>query len=696
MPSLLNSMIRWRRTLIAAVLAAGIGCAAIAWRIGAAELTKPSPEDRQVTLLVRAFLKREHLSKHALDDEISQRGLKAFLKTLDPLKVYFYQSDVDEFASRKTDLDDKIRQGDIRFGYTIFKRFLHRVDERVQTVQELLNGKFDFTKDEQIVIDGDMANYPRSPAEARDRWRRRLKYDLLVLESDKTTGKKAVDKLRRRYSSFASRMHQTDGHELLEMYLTSFTSSYDPHTTYMSPATLENFRILMRLNLEGIGAALRVDDGYIVVSEIIPNGAADKHGKLKPEDRIVSVGQGLEGEMEDVVDRKLTDVVKLIRGKAGTIVRLGVTGATGGETKIYKITRARIELKDSEARGVIRPAGKKANGKPFKVGVINLPSFYMDMEAAQRNERDYKSTTRDVRRILDDFGRQGVDVVLLDLRRNGGGSLTEAINLTGLFIDEGPVVQVKDSGGRIQHFDDEDEGMAWSGPLVVATSKFSASASEIFAGAIQDYRRGIVVGDAATHGKGTVQTLLDLGSQVFRINNPPNLGALKITMQQFYLPKGASTQKRGVLADIVLPSLSTHMDVGEADLDFAIEFDRIPALDVDNYGRVSERMLAPLRAKSAVRRGGSDKFRKLLKDIERYKEQKKKKKVSIKRDVFLAERKELNAEKEDEKTLENQGKSQDKVFADNFYNQELLSIAADYTEMLQTNRQSRNSRNRRR
>jgi len=633
-----------------------------------------------------SLIKHEHLSKHVLDDEISERGLDSFLRTLDPMKMYFNQSDVDEFMQRKHELDDMLKKKDISFAYTVFNRFLGRIDERVKMIDGLLKDEFDFALDEELLTDRDLVKYPRDEKELRDRWRRRIKYDLLVLKGDEKEGKEAREKLQRRYQSFARRMHQADADELLEWYLTSITSSFDPHTTYMSPSTLENFRIQMRLNLEGIGAALQPIDGYTTVSKIIPGGAADEHGKLKAEDRIVSVGQGKSGEMVDVVDMKLSDVVQLIRGKAGTVVRLGVIPAGGSETKIYSITRAKIELKDSEARGEVIEEGKKADGSPVRIGVIDLPSFYMDMEAAGKGIENYKSTTVDVKRILEDFSEKKVDVVVLDLRRNGGGSLTEAIELTGLFIDSGIVVQVKNSDGDIQEYDDRDRGMSWSGPLVVVTSKFSASASEILAGAVQDYRRGLVVGDSSTHGKGTVQSLLELGKQLFRIPNPPNLGALKITMQQFYRPNGDSTQQRGVLADVTLPSLTDHMDVGEADLDYAIEFEKISAARYPRYNMVAPEIIQAVESRSKARISESEDFTKLVKNIERYKAQKEKKKVSLNEEEFFAERAELDAEKEEEKQLEEQIQPDDEVVKRDFYFNEVLAITSDYFRLLQTNR----------
>jgi carboxyl-terminal processing protease len=652
-------------------------------------LQAPRPSDRQVAKVVVALMKRDHLSRHPLDDEISRRGLRLFIKSLDGMKLYFYQSDIDAFNRRQDQLDDMVATGDISFAYEIFNVLLKRIDERVAMVDELLKEDFDFTVDETLITDADKLSFPKDAAEARERWRKRLKYDLLVLKSEKDDSKKAANqedpkvRLSRRYHSFAKRMHQTDPDELLEMYLTSITSSYDPHTTYMSPSSLENFRILMSLNLEGIGAQLQVVDGYTVVNKIIPGGAAEKSGQIKVEDRIVSVGQGEDGEMVDVVDMKLNDVVQLIRGRAGSVVRLGVTPAGGGETKIVKIVRQKIELKDSEARGVIFEEGMKQDGTPFKIGVIDLPSFYMDMEGARDGSNDFKSTTRDVKKILDNFKSKGVDALILDLRRNGGGSLTEAINLTGLFIEDGPVVQVKDPDGRVQHYDDLDRMMYWTGPLVVMTSKFSASASEILAGAIQDYHRGIIIGDTSTHGKGTVQSLLDLGPQMFRIANPPNLGALKLTMQQFYRPNGDSTQQRGVLADIVLPSLTDHMDVSEADLDYPIAFDKVPAAQFNRYDHVVPTVVEALKQASQARREKSEDFRKLMKNIDRYMEQKTKKEVPLNEEKFLARRAELDSEKEEEKLFEDQQNGgADEVVKRDFYFNEVMAVTLDYLRLL--------------
>jgi len=675
----------------------------------------PRPEDRQITSIVRPLLLTKHLSgRHTLDKEIAGRWMKTFLKSMDPLKVYFYQSDVDEFTQHQDDLIKTIEKNDISFAYVVFQRLLQRVDERVRLVDELLAQPQDFTVDEEMVVDRDLLEYPKDPNEARDRWRKRIKYDLLVLKSDKEKKalasedlehkkdaktpqaqsekknndikkdeKTPVEKLRQRYHSFARRMHQTDADELLEIYLNSLTTSFDPHTDYMSPSTQENFDIMMRLELEGIGASLQADDSYPVVKHLVPGGAADKDSRLKVEDKIVGVGEGAEGPVVDVIDMKLNDVVKLIRGKRGTIVRLEVL-TPGGERKTLNITREKIELKDSEAKGEIFEAGKRPDGAPFKIGVIDLPSFYMDMTGYRRGLADFKSTTRDVRVILEDFNKKGVDTVVLDLRRNGGGSLTEAINLTGLFIPEGPIVQVKDADGHVQPYYDQDSEMVWSGPLVVVTSKFSASASEILAGAIQDYGRGLIVGDHSTHGKGTVQSLLDIGQHLFfNLPNTQSMGALKVTMQQFYRPNGESTQKRGVLADIELPSRTTYYDVGEADLDYPVEFDRVDPMQYKRFDFVTPPIRDQLKRLSEQRVQATDKFQKELRNIARYKEQKAKKSITLNEEKFLKEREELNADKDEEKTFEELNNPDNKGIVRDYYLDEVLDIAVDYLNIRQ-------------
>ena len=670
----------WRRRSITAVLGLA-ALAALLFPLQGDELGGPSPKDRRIALLVHSRLKDLHLSKHPLNDEISERAIKSLVRRLDPFKLYFLQADVDEFNANKHEMDDMVTKGDVTFIYTIFTRLLQRIDERVLVANELIDEEHDFTADEEMISDPEDVIYATNAAEARERWRKRIKYNILSLKSEEMEGEKVMERLHRRYTSFAKQMHQTSSDELLEMFLNSVANSYDPHTSYMSPSTLENFRIQMRLELEGIGAALQLIDGYTVVSRVIPGGAADLNGKLKAQDRIVSVGQGEDGEMEDVLDMKLDAVVSRIRGKAGTVVRLGVI-VENGDTEIYNITRAKISLTDSEARGTIIEHELGSGDATLKVGVIDLPSFYMDMQAASRGDKNYKSTTRDVQVILDDFASKNVAVVVLDLSQNGGGSLTEAINLTGLFIDTGPVVQVKGPDGKVEKYEDVAKGMGWNGPLVVLTSRFSASASEILAGAIRDYQRGLIVGDESTHGKGTVQSLMDLGSQLFGINNGPNLGALKLTMQQFYRPNGESTQMRGVPSDVVLPSITDHMKIREGDLDYAVAFDKVDSATDVNLGMLDNALIERLRRRSQKRVGKSEEFAGLLEDIERYKVQRDRKTVTINEEKYLAERAQFDVESENRRQLEKRNDSDDDVFADTFYNTEVLDITADYVELL--------------
>jgi carboxyl-terminal processing protease len=667
--------------LSAAVTGSGLVLrASTAW----AEPGPATAEERQIVLAVSMLMQR-HLSGHPLDDEMSERCIETYLKTLDPLKLYFYQSDVDAFMTKKDQLDDMFKNGDIQFGEDVFATFLKRVDERMDVALADLKKPQDFTVDEEMVRDPEAATYAKTPAEADERWRKRVKYDLLSEMVDDVPLDKAVDKLTKRYESIRKRWHQTSNDELLEIYLTAMTTGFDPHSDYMSPSTYENFNIMMRLELEGIGASLRNDDGYTVVHNIIPGGAADKESHLKPEDKIMGVGQGKDGEIEDIADMKLNDVVAKIRGKRGTVVRLEVDAADGTGRHTYTITRDRIELKDSEARSEVIERGKKPDGSPYRIGVIQLPSFYMDMDGSRLGLPNFKSTTRDVRRLLEEFKTQNVDAVMVDLRWNGGGSLLEARDMSGLFIDQGPVVQVKGIDGRTQPYLDPEAGMVWDGPLVVVINKFSASASEIFAGAIQDYGRGIVIGDKSTHGKGTVQQMFDLGDALFRFNRK-NLGSLKLTIQQFYRPSGDSTQNRGVVSDVELPSLTEELDVGEADLDYAMKFDQVDPLPHDLYHMVDQKTVEGLRTRSQQRVANSDFFKREERRIARYTDMKDRKTVTLNKDKFMSERAELHAEKEEEDTFDKLTDPDRPVYELDGYGQEVLDITVDYLDLLGGNK----------
>ncbi len=645
----------------------------------AAAPLKPGAEDPLVARYVSRLLPKKHISGRPVDDQVSSRALDTFVKMLDPMKLYFMQSDIAGFEPYRNQIDDLVLRGDLSPAYAIFSRFLQRVNERVQVAQTYIAADLDLTEPDSITVDPKSTNYAANENEANDRWRKQIKLNVLDLKDEGKTIEEARDQLSRRYARYARRWAQTDGDELLEMYLTSVTMAYDPHTTYMSPGSFKDFQIMMRLNLEGIGAALREKDGYTVVSNVIPGGAADKDGRLKEDDYIVSVGQGAAGEMMDIVELPLKQVVDQIRGSAGTTVRLGVKKGGAGEVEIYQIVRAQVELDESAARGkVIENELPNSSGK-LKIGYINLPSFYLDMNAARSGPNsNFRSSTRDVRRILDDFRAQHVDGVVLDLTKNGGGSLSEAVSLTGLFIDSGPVVQVKDSDGNIQELPDEERGVAWDGPLVVMTSRFSASASEILAGAIKDYHRGIVVGDPTTHGKGTVQTLMDLGQEVFH-HNRTNLGALKVTLQQFYLPDGDSTQRAGVTADVILPSISAVIEgIGEADLDYALEHDRVKAVKHRDYKMVPGNLVTSLRQNSIERVAKDAEFMELMRRRDLYTRVKQEKTISLKEDEFIARRKEMDAQKEADKEEVELEKASEIVYRDYFYNREALNVTHDY------------------
>jgi carboxyl-terminal processing protease len=702
-----NMSLSWLAILVTLICSYLVSTTVIADDLG-----KPTRTDQLVSKMVAQLMQRDHLSSRPLDDTISERAFDQFVKMLDPMKVYFLQSDIDQFAQWKDELDDQMVSGDFSAAFAVFERFLKRVDQRTTLAQELIDIDHDFTIDEEMVTDRDLLGFPKNEQEVRDRWRKRIKYSLLVLnndddddekaESDESAKKKKKadkpkDILRKRYSSFARRMHQTDTEDVVEMYITAITTSFDPHTSYMSKGTFENFLIQMGLELEGIGATLQAtDDGYTVIKNIVPGGAAATQGGLKVEDKIIAVGQGDDegnrsdpklfaehgGDFVDATGMKLDDVVGMIRGKAGTVVRLSVLSENDEGIHTVVIVREKIKLEDSAAHGEIFEEGVKADGSPNKIGVIELPSFYADMGGDAPGGR---STTTDVRRILEGFKTEGVDAVVLDLRNNGGGSLREAIDCTGLFIDLGPVVQVKDAYGQIEKHNDESRGMAWEGPLVVLTSKFSASASEILAGAVQDYNRGLVVGDTTTHGKGTVQSLINLNQILYKVRNPPNVfGALKITMQQFYRPNGDSTQKRGVLSDLVLPSITDKMDVGEADLDYPVEFDRVPKASFKGYSMVDPEIKEVLQVKSQERVNASEEFADEIRKINNYVEQKGLKSVSLNEEKFLARRKQLDTEREDRKAIEKQVLP-DREIERNYYLDEVLRITADYMNLLGKN-----------
>ncbi len=640
-----------------------------------------APQTQQIARRVSQMIEGNHISRAPIDDKISARFLDTFIKQMDAQKLYFLQADIDQFKGLKTQLDDLVKSGNTEFAANSWKLFIQRLDERMAVAHKWIDAQHDFTVDEAMAVDPKETAYAVNVAELDERWRKRVKFDLLALKLDKTADDEARKRLHRRYKTIRESFAQTEPDEVVEMYLTSLCEAFDPHSSYMSPRTLDDFRIQMELKLDGIGAALRGEDGYTVVQSIVPGGAAAADGRLKPGDKITAVSND-KGEMVDVIEMKLTKVVDYIRGKRGTKVKLQVVKGEGGAGELIELVRQTVPLTASEVKGEIIPAGDRVKGAAGRIGVIRIPSFYRDFRGAENGVEDFKSTSRDVKKVIDEFNSKGgVDLILIDLRTNGGGALTEAIEVSGLFIDEGPVVQVKNSRDKVSQLNDEEPGTSWNKPLVVVTNRLSASASEIFAGVIKDYRRGIIVGDRTTHGKGTVQSVMNVGKSAFDFLNPgPEQGALKLTIQQFYRVNGDSTQNLGVPSDVTLPSLLDNMDLGESYLDNAMPFDRVAAAAMTPYKAVAPEIVSALRDRSRKRVAEQPEFQKIETEIAKFLDRKARKSVSLNEAELMKER--SDEENKVKEKIEAEEAGEGPVFADNPYNTELLSVALDYLSLL--------------
>ncbi len=539
---------------------------------------QPTREQRQSTLIINNVVGKYHYKKSVLNDAMSSAILERYLESLDANKRYFTQLDVDRFSKKyQNRLDDALRGAMLEPAFEIFTAYRLRVEERVSHALKLLDSNFNYELDENYRFDREDAPWAADKAELDELWRKRIKNDILGL---KLTGKKMKEikkTLRKRYENTLHRTRQLASNDVYQIFINAYTQTIEPHTSYMLPRLAENFDISMRLSLEGIGAVLTVEDEYTVVIKTVPGGPAGLSGMVHPGDRITGVGQGKKGEIVDVVGWRLQDVVDLIRGPKGSVVRLQIQpedSVSTGPVKTVVLVRNKIKLEDQAAKKSIieNPGGRTS----VRIGVVDVPAFYRDFDAASKGKKDFRSTTRDVRKILKELAAEKVDGIVIDLRQNGGGSLTEATELTGLFIPSGPVVQVKDSTGSLEIERDMDPEQVYAGPLAVLVDRYSASASEIFAGAIQDYGRGIIIGEP-TFGKGTVQTLIDLDRFVH--NSGKKLGRLRLTMAQFFRVDGASTQFRGVVPDIIYPTASSSDDEGERSLDNALPWARIDALN---------------------------------------------------------------------------------------------------------------------
>ena len=533
----------------------------------------PTDQENYVARRVADIIAREHYRRAPLDDHLSSLILDRYLDAIDGGRSYFYASDIAEFERYRYELDDAIKAGDVEPAFVIFRRYQQRNRERMNYAVELLTKKPDFDVDETFNFDREKEPWPANAAEMNELWRKRVKNDALSLVIAGKQWSEAAEVLHKRYERVAKRMDQSKPEDVFEAFMNAFVLSLDPHSNYFSARNSEEYNIQMSLSYEGIGASLQLTDDFVTVIDVIAGGPAAVSGKLAASDRITAVGEGKAGELTDVIGWRLDDVVQKIRGPGGTLVRLQLLpagAAPGSAQKVVEFTRNRVSLEAQAAHKAMRTVQR--NGRDVKVGIITVPSFYQDYDASRAGAKDFRSTTRDVQRLIGELRKDGAEVLIMDLRANGGGYLPEAESLTGLFIDRGPVVQLRDTSGKIEVDDDPDPAIFYAGPLVVLVDRFSASASEIFAGAIQDYGRGLIIGQQ-TYGKGTVQNAHPLNYTIF--GRKPELGQLNVTIGKYYRITGESTQDRGVTPDIKLPSLIDANEVGESTRDRALPWDHI-------------------------------------------------------------------------------------------------------------------------
>lgn len=544
----------------------------------------------RAALIITHIMAKYHYRKEPLDDALSSRILDSYLDSLDGNRSFFLKKDITDFERYRYRLDESIEGPDLEPAYAIFKVYRQRVDERSAYARSVLESGFDFSVDEDYMFDRRESDWAQTRQELNEIWRKKVKNDyLMLLLADKADGE-IKEILRKRYARFRTSTFQLNSNDVFQSFINAYTIAVEPHTFYFTPRSSENFDITMRLSLEGIGAVLRAEHDYTVVQKIIPGGPAELGGQLQANDRITGVGQGVQGGITDVVGWRLDDVVDMIRGPKGSVVRLEILSERdgfAGNGKVISITRDEIRLEEQAAKSEII---RLENGG--LIGVITVPAFYSDFPAQAQGKKDYRSTTRDVRRMLAGLKEKNLDGLLIDLRGNGGGSLLEALELTGLFIESGPIIQTRDYSGKIEINSDPDPDIAYGGPLAVLVNRNSASASEIFAGAIQDYRRGIIIGEP-TFGKGTVQNIIDLNH--FTDSSDEDHGRLKATVAQFFRISGGSNQHRGVIPDIIFPTAHYGQDYGERVLDNALPWDEVKPLrfiptsaPVESFARARE------------------------------------------------------------------------------------------------------------
>lgn len=601
------------------------------------------PEENQVNveLLITQILRQHHYRKIALNDSLSSVILDNYINAFDHNKVYFLAGDIENFEQYRNTLDDDLKKGNLVPAFHIYNIFKKRFIARSDYIDKLLEKDFDFTIDEYYETNRDEAVWAKSDEELNEVWRKLLKSQALSLKLSGKKKEEINESLKTRYDNLKKGIIEYNSEDVFQVYMNAFTESFDPHTSYFSPSTSENFKIAMSQSLEGIGASLQRENDYTKVAELVPGGPAFKSKALNKNDRIIGVAQGKDGKMVDVIGWRIDEVVKLIRGPKGTTVRLQILPAIEGVNALpteISLVRDKIKLEEQAAKKELIKVDK--GNKQYRIGVITIPTFYMDFEEAQKGNPDYRSTTRDVKELIRALEKEGMDGLVIDLRYNGGGSLTEAIELSGLFIKEGPVVQIKSANGSIEVAEDPDPKIFYDGPLGVLTNRFSASASEIFAGAIQDYQRGVLIGEQ-TYGKGTVQNLLDLGR--FLPGAKEESGQVKVTLAKFYRVTGSSTQHKGVTPDIELPAVFSAEDFGESSQKSALPWDHIASADFNSTNMLSEKAINQLKKKYQQRLQNDTNLKKLIEDTKMIKEARNDSKVSLLESKRIKEREEEEA-----------------------------------------------------
>ena len=591
-------------------------------------------------------LQTKHYSSVEIDDNFSATVFDSYLDSLDGSHLYFMRGDINKLSAYRYTLDDSLKDGSVEPGFEIYNRYYQRVLERlIYSIEEVENNisSMDFSIDETILIDREEAPYANTDAELDEIWRKRIKNSVLSLRLTGDTDEEIAEKLGKRYRNQLNQVLKTNARDIFQTYLATVAKAVDPHTSYFSPRDSENFNMGLSLSLQGIGAQLTTDEEYTKVAELIKGGPAERGKELKKGDRIIGIAQGVDGEIQDVVGMRLDDVVAQIRGEKGTIVRLSVLSEESvaeSEASMVSITRDTVKLEDQSAKQEVIELSY--NDQDYKIGIIHLPTFYFDFEAASRGEEDFKSSTRDVKVLLEELQEEQVDAVVVDLRNNGGGSLSEANQLVGLFIETGATVQIRYSGlrnGFTRSFGDNDPEVAYAGPLAVLVNRTSASASEIFAGAIQDYERGIILG-GQTFGKGTVQEII-----------PMEYGQVKLTRSKFYRVSGESTQHRGVIPDIAFPDFyEAYEDIGESSLDGALPWDTVRPVEYRRYTAVKV-LLPELQSRHEERASASPDFGYLIDQIERSKKLRKREEISLNESVVKSERQERRREEFDANNL---------------------------------------------